>query len=444
MRQVLILSSLALLAEAQKVGDLQQEIHPKLSWKQCTSSACDTVQGEITIDAEYRWIHVVDDWHSCFERQEWQTDYCNSTQSCTERCAVDGAYYPGYGIVTNGDSISQQYETPIDFSKSRNSRVFLMEGGGDKYQTFSLLGNELAFDVDLGTVPCGLNGALTFLAMDADGGLERYEGNEAGARYGTGYCDASCTRSVRFVGGEANFDGWHPSAWDPLRGEGNRGACCPEFDVWNSNSRAFQTSSKICSRINSYSICENEACGEERLRQCDGDGCDYNPYRLGVTDFYGIGGDVDTSKKFTVVTQFAEDKITKFFIQDGKRIDAPSPALPNFPDVNGLSKEYCRAKTWQFSEPDTFEALGGVARQNDILRRPMVMALSIQDDYYAWNVWLDSTYPVDRGNDPGVTRGPCPWQENDPNDLDTQWAWSKAKIAWSNIRFGPIGSTVNI
>ncbi|KAI8297593.1 Exoglucanase 1 [Colletotrichum sp. SAR11_59] len=329
MRRVLFLSSLALLAEAQKVGDLQQEIHPKLSWKQCTSSACDTVQGEITIDAEYRWIHVVDDWHSCFERQEWQTDYCNSTQSCTDRCAVDGAYYPGYGIATNGDSLSQQYETPIDFSKSRNSRVFLMEEGGDKYQTFTLLGNELAFD--------------------------------------------------------ANFDGWRPSAWDPLRGEGNRGACCPEFDVWNSNSRAFQT----------------------------------------------------------VVTQFAEDKITKFFIQDGKRIDAPSPALPNFPDVNGLSKDYCRIKTVEFSEPDTFEALGGVARQNDILRRPMVMALSIQDDYYAWNVWLDSTYPVDRGNDPGVTRGPCPWQENDPNDLDTQWTWSKAKIAWSNIRFGPIGSTVN-
>ncbi|KAJ3948658.1 hypothetical protein N0V92_013117 [Colletotrichum tropicale] len=263
MRRVLFLSSLALLAEAQKVGDLQQEIHPKLSWKQCTSSACDTVQGEITIDAEYRWIHVVDDWHSCFERQEWQTDYCNSTQSCTERCAIDGAYYPGYGIVTNGDSLSQQYETPIDFSKSQNSRVFLMEDGGDKYQTFSLLGNELAFDVDLGTVPCGLNGALTFLAMDADGGLERYEGNEAGAR---------------------------------------------------------------------------------------------------------------------VVTQFAADKITKFFIQDGKRIDAPSPALPKFPDVNGLSKDYCRIKTVEFSEPDIFEALGGVARQNDILRRPMVMALSIQDD----------------------------------------------------------------
>ncbi|KAJ0338257.1 hypothetical protein COL922a_005804 [Colletotrichum nupharicola] len=283
MRRVLFLSSLALLVEAQKVGDLQQEIHPKLSWKQCTSSACDTVQGEITIDAEYRWIHVVDDWHSCFERQEWQTDYCNSTQSCTERCAVDGAYYPGYGIVTNGDSLSQQYETPIDFSKSQNSRVFLMEEGGDKYQTFSLLGNELAFDVDLGTVPCGLNGALTFLAMEADGGLARYEGNEAGAR-------------------------------------------------------------------------------------------------LGVTDFYGIGGDVDTSKKFTVVTRFAEDKITKFFIQDGKRIDAPSPALPNFPDVNGLSKDYCRIKTVEFSEPDIFEALGGVARQNDILRRPMVMALSIQDD----------------------------------------------------------------
>ena len=39
---------------------------------------------------------------------------------------------------------------------------------------------------------------------------------------------------------------------------------------------------------------------------CDMDGCDLNPYRAGVTDFFGSGSNfkVDTSKKFSVVTQF--------------------------------------------------------------------------------------------------------------------------------------------
>lgn len=72
----------------------------------------------------------------------------------------------------------------------------------DRYQTFSLMYNELAFDVDLSTVPCGLNAALRFVAMDADGGMERYPTQKAGAKYGTGYCDAFCPRGLRYVGGE--------------------------------------------------------------------------------------------------------------------------------------------------------------------------------------------------------------------------------------------------
>ncbi|KAF9876763.1 exoglucanase 1 precursor [Colletotrichum karsti] len=432
MRHLLHPLFLALLAKAQKVGDLQEEVHPKLSWKRCTSSAaCETVQGEITVDAEYRWLHLVDDYHSCFENQQWQADQCNSTQSCTERCALDGAYYPGYGIAATGDALSQSYYTPIDFGRSFNSRVFLMEGGGDRYQTFTLLGNELAFDVDLSTMACGLNGALRFLAMDADGGMERFPGNEAGAR---------------FVGGQANFEGWTPSPWDPVRGEGNLGACCPEFDVWNSNSQAFQTTSKLCrARVNSYTVCANgEFCMLERLPMCDKDGCDYNPYRLGVTDFYGPGKTVDTTKKFTVVTRFAADKITKFFVQDGVKIETPAPATAGIPDGDDLSKEYCRAKASVFQERDFFEEFGGFSRQSDMLSRPMVMALSIQDDYYAWNTWLDSTYPANSGDFPGRTRGPCPWEQNDPNSPDRQLDWYKAKVAWSNIRFGPIGSTVAV
>ena len=46
-------------------------------------------------------------------------------------------------------------------------------------------------------LPCGLNGALYFVEMQADGGLSEYPGNKAGAAYGTGYCDAQCPHDIK-------------------------------------------------------------------------------------------------------------------------------------------------------------------------------------------------------------------------------------------------------
>lgn len=63
-------------------------------------------------------------------------------------------------------------------------------------------------------------------------------------------------------------------------------------------------SSKPCFN-DGYTECETEDCDPEmarnppRVSQCDKWGCDYNPYRLGVTDFYGQGKTVDTTKPFT-------------------------------------------------------------------------------------------------------------------------------------------------
>ena len=47
---------------------------------------------------------------------------------------------------------------------------------------------------------CGLNGALYFVAMDADGGYSKYP--TAGAKYGTGYCDAQCPHDLKWINGE--------------------------------------------------------------------------------------------------------------------------------------------------------------------------------------------------------------------------------------------------
>ena len=40
------------------------------------------------------------------------------------------------------------------------------------------------------------HGALYFSEMSADGGLSKYSTNKAGAKYGTGYCDAQVKSSI--------------------------------------------------------------------------------------------------------------------------------------------------------------------------------------------------------------------------------------------------------
>ena len=42
-----------------------------------------------------------------------------------------------------------------------------------RYRMFNLLNHEFTFDVDLSTLDCGLNGALYFVEMDADGGKSK-------------------------------------------------------------------------------------------------------------------------------------------------------------------------------------------------------------------------------------------------------------------------------
>jgi cellulose 1,4-beta-cellobiosidase len=75
----------------------------------------------------------------------------------------------------------------------------------NKYQMFNLLNKEFTFDVDMSNTPCGLNAALYFVSMDADGGKSKYPGNKAGAKFGTGYCDAQCPRDLKFINGEVSL-----------------------------------------------------------------------------------------------------------------------------------------------------------------------------------------------------------------------------------------------
>lgn len=106
------------------------------------------------------------------------------------------------------------------------SRTYLMSSATE-YEIFDLLGKEFTFDVDVSKLPCGLNGALYFVSMPADGGLSST--NKAGAAYGTGYCDSQCPRDLKFIDGEANIEGWVSSTNNANTGVGDHGSCCPEM-----------------------------------------------------------------------------------------------------------------------------------------------------------------------------------------------------------------------
>ncbi len=55
-------------------------------------------------------------------------------------------------------------------------------------------------------------------------------------------------------------------------------------------------------------------------------------------------------------------------------------------------------------------------------------------------LWLDSSYPLDKDpSEPGVARGSCPQDSGAPDDVRESAA--NAKVTYSNIKFGPVGST---
>ena len=81
---------------------------------------------------------------------------------------------------------------------------------------------------------------------------------------------------------------------------------------------------------------------------------DFNPYRVGVTSFYGKGKTVDTSSPFTVVTQFVGSgstlsEIKRFYVQNGKTIQQPQPTVSGLTG-NSITQAWCDAENTAFQE----------------------------------------------------------------------------------------------
>ena len=441
-------------AIGQQIGTNSPENHPPLTIQSCSSPGqCQTEQRSVVLDSNWRWTHTVSGTQNCYTGNEWDKNLCPDAVTCAKNCALDGADYRGtYGVTTTGSSLKLNFVTHGPYSSNIGSRLYLLDSDSE-YKLFKLKNSEFSFDVDVSQLPCGLNGALYFVEMDADGGTGRFPSNKAGAKYGTGYCDAQCPHDIKFINGEANCEDWDTT--DPNSGLGKYGTCCSEMDVWESNSISTAYTPHVCT-VKGQTRCEGSDCGDDSKGQrhtgvCDKDGCDFNPYRMGDHTFFGPGSSftIDTTQVFTVVTQFVTNDnsdngvlsdIRRLWVQNGKVIASRNITVGG-QTFDSVTDDFCNAQKSAFGDPNDYEKRGGHKTMSEVMDQGMVLVLSLWDDHAVNMLWLDSDYPPDKSpSAPGVARGTCPTSSGKPDDVEKNHP--DASVTYSNIKYGPIGSTL--
>ncbi|KAI7232458.1 putative endo-beta-1,4-glucanase [Hortaea werneckii] len=403
--------SLLPLSSAQQVGRVP-EWHPLLKTQSCTKHGCVDHYTSVVLDALAHPIKDIYTGASCVNSSgSYDPSICPTEEECAQRCALEGIDYAQHGVYTWGDTMKLQHYINTDGSlTSVSPRVYLLDPSGYEYQFLRLLNQEFSFTVDVSDLPCGENGALYLSEMEADGGRNHL--NPAGATYGTGYCDAQCP-NLPWINGVANTNG--------------SGSCCNEMDLWEANARATSYTPHPCN-ISSLYECAGDECGPNGV--CDKSGCSFNPYALGDCDYYGYHDVVDTTKPFTVTTQFLTDdgtasgtlsEIRRLYFQHGQVIKN-TVVTSNNRKVDSITDEYCNASY------EIFEELGGLAQMGEAIGRGMVLAFSIWNDAGQFMNWLDSG-----------DSGPCNATEGNPEIIRA--TNPDTSVKFSEVRWGDIGTT---
>jgi len=462
--------SLIVLASAQAPGDKFQEGGPKINLYTCDAPGqCKKESLIFTMDANWRYTHLKGEWDNCYKKNLWVSDPCKGDDGlgCAKQCVVGGIplgdYEKKYGIsgTKNGDGVKMRFKSVFTAGSeeytSVGARLYMLKG--DNYYMFRLLNKEFAFDADMSQLECGMNGAVYYIEMEENGGKGK-GANTAGAKYGTGYCDAQCPHDIKYIDGEANIKGWKPNPKDKSEnmGVGHYGACCNEMDIWEANSMSNAYTPHPCSKPSMYR-CEGTECGDndkgERYKGvCDKDGCDYASWRMGARDFYGRGSQfkVDTSKALTQVTQFLTDdesdsgtlvEIRRVWKQGGKVIEnTDAPHMKGCLGYgNSLTDDICKSQNEKFGDYNHFRELGGNGEMGRSLDRGHVLSVSLWDDVDVSMMWLDSWYPRDKDKEaPGVSRGPCEGGDKS-TPIYVRKNFAANVVEYWNFKWGCIGCT---
>jgi cellulose 1,4-beta-cellobiosidase len=290
------------------------------------------------------------------------------------------------GVSTDGSALTQKFVTIYNGVKNVGSRLYLLNSDERNYELFNLVNKEFTYDVDLSELPCGLNAALYTIEMPKAGTL-------SGAQYGTGYCDA------QFLG-------------DNQTG-------CAELDIWEGNARAQVYTTHPCSKLGQFTKGEGS---------CSSDGCGFNTYRYGEKNFYGNGSSytLDSSKKFTVVTQFIGSgstltEIRRVYVQGGRVIPNANPLVYNTANYDSITDAFCRTAGHSVDTNNNLQRMG------ESLARGHVLAFSLWDSNDMG--WLDAG-----------EYGPCSGGSQEGTDyLETNLP--NIKVVWSNVKYGDIDTT---
>jgi cellulase len=200
------------------------------------------------------------------------------------------------------------------------------------------------------------------------------------------------------------------------------------MDIWEANSRAVHIAPHPCNVEGLYE-CDGEECEYDGI--CDKDGCAYNPWRFDNYESYGLGLAVDTTRPFTVISQYPADEdgnlaaYVRMYIQDGKLIEMGAVNVTDLPQQNYLDDTLCEA-----TGAERYFDLGATKGMGEAMERGMVLAMSVWWDEGGFMQWLD-----------GGEAGPCNETEGDPAVIREKQP--DTEVTFSNIKWGEIGSTFN-
>lgn len=103
-----VMIALLVLSSAQQAGHQKPNTMLPMNLSTCTTAGgCTTESKDITLDANWRWLHIDNDWHNCYTGNEWNTAECPDPTTCAQNCALDGVpqyeWASPYGIHSDGN-----------------------------------------------------------------------------------------------------------------------------------------------------------------------------------------------------------------------------------------------------------------------------------------------------------------------------------------------------
>merc|ERR1739848_191787 len=132
-------------------------------------------------------------------------------------------------------------------------------------------------------------------------------------------------------------------------------------------------------------------------------------------------------------------EVKQLYHQNGQTIEH-SMYTVNGNKHDTITTEFCQDWVAETQDGTNFLEKGGLSSIDTALEKGVVLVMSLWDDHEANMLWLDSTYPKD-ATTPGSERGTCAKTSGVPKDVESKQADSK--VTFSDIKYGPIGSTTD-